>query len=69
MWNKLFSNKRTNRDTIHHPSQWRDLGMVILVTGFVAVAIADKDFRQPFYVVAGSILSTQFVAKNSGSKQ
>lgn len=45
------------------PSQWRELVMIILATGIVAVAVADPNFRQPFFTLAGSILSAYFVVK------
>lgn len=45
---------------IRQNSYWREVAVVILVLGLVQVALVDEDFRQPFYVLSGSILSAYF---------
>lgn len=42
----------------------RELIIVILVIGLTWVAIKDQNFRDPFYVISGSILSAYFAVKS-----
>ena len=66
MLKTFFQKRPTPTD---RPNQLRDLVFVILASGLVTIAIADKDYRQPFYLVAGSALTSHLVVKKSDPKQ
>jgi hypothetical protein len=63
MLRRFFKKRTTDKAPTDRHSQWQDLVMVIIAAGVVAVAIADKDFRQPFYVLTSSILSAHLIVK------
>jgi hypothetical protein len=64
----FFRKRRADKNTTHRPDHWQGWVVVIFTTGLVIVAIQNRDFQQPLYLIAGSILSAYFAVNNPLSR-